>query len=207
MSGSNTSVFGIYSNRAAVERAVESLRDVGFRSVDISVLFPANVGSKDFGHEKATKAPEGATAGGGTGALVGGALGWLAGIGALAIPGVGPFIAAGPIMAALAGGAVGGAVGGVHRCAHRVGHPRVRSQAVRRQGPKGRLAAVRSFRRQPNGPGSRKKRSTGLERRTSHRRRKRPAITRAPIGRCLECRSSGHRVRRQGPRGPLPWVY
>ena len=67
MSERNTSVFGIYSSRAAVERAVASLRDVGFRSVDISVLFPANVGSKDFGHEKATKAPEGATAGGGTG--------------------------------------------------------------------------------------------------------------------------------------------
>jgi len=112
MAGRNTSVFGIHSSRAAVEHAVEALRDVGFRSVDISVLFPANVGSKDFGHEKATKAPEGATAGGGTGALVGGALGWLAGIGALAIPGLGPFIAAGPIMAALAGGAVGGAVGG-----------------------------------------------------------------------------------------------
>lgn len=74
MSGSDTSVFGIYSSRAAVEHAVESLRDVGFRSVDISVLFPANVGARDFGHEKATKAPEGATAGGGTGALVGGAL-------------------------------------------------------------------------------------------------------------------------------------
>ena len=112
MSGNNTSVFGIYNDRAAVERAVESLRDVGFRSVDISVLFSANVGSKDLAHEKATKAPEGATAGGGTGALVGGALGWLAGIGALTIPGAGPFIAAGPIMAALAGGAVGGAVGG-----------------------------------------------------------------------------------------------
>ncbi len=79
--------------------------------------------------------------------LVGGALGWLAGIGALAIPGVGPFIAAGPIMAALAGGAVGGAVGGVCRCPHRAGYPRVRSQTVRRQSSEGRSAAVRSLRR------------------------------------------------------------
>src|SRR5206468_4762230 len=70
-------------------------------------------GTKDFAHEKHTKAPEGATTGAGTGAVVGGALGWLAGIGALAIPGLGPFIAAGPIMAALAGAGVGGTVGGV----------------------------------------------------------------------------------------------
>ena len=147
MSGNNTSVFGIYNDRAAVERAVESLRDVGFRSVDISVLFAANVGSKDLVHEKATKAPEGATAGGGTGALVGGALGWLAGIGALTIPGVGPFIAAGPIMAALAGGAVGGAVGGSAGALIGLGIPEVRSQAVRRQSSEGRSSAVRSLRR------------------------------------------------------------
>jgi hypothetical protein len=112
VAGKNTSVLGIYTSYAAVERAVDELREAGFRNTDISVLFPANAGTKDFAHEKGTKAPEGATAGGGTGAIVGGALGWLAGIGALAIPGVGPFIAAGPIMAALAGGAVGGAVGG-----------------------------------------------------------------------------------------------
>jgi hypothetical protein len=112
MAGKNTSVLGIYSNYSTVERAVDTLKDAGFRNTDISVLFPANVGSKDFAHVKGTKAPEGATTGGGTGAVVGGALGWLAGIGALAIPGLGPFIAAGPIMAALAGGAVGGAVGG-----------------------------------------------------------------------------------------------
>jgi hypothetical protein len=106
-------VLGIYSSYSAVERAVDALKDAGFRNTDISVLFPANVGSKDFAHKKETKAPEGATTGGGTGAIIGGALGWLAGIGSLAIPGLGPFIAAGPIMAALAGGAVGGAVGGV----------------------------------------------------------------------------------------------
>ena len=77
------------------------------------MLFPENTGTKDFAHEKNTKAPEGATTGAGTGALLGGGLGWLAGIGALAIPGLGPFIAAGPIMAALAGAGVGGAVGGL----------------------------------------------------------------------------------------------
>lgn len=109
----NTAVFGIYPSYETVEMGVESLRAAGFRNTDISVLFPENEGTKDFVHEKGTKAPEGATAGAGTGAVLGGALGWLAGIGALAIPGVGPLIAAGPIMAALAGVGVGGAVGGV----------------------------------------------------------------------------------------------
>src|SRR6201998_3776297 len=113
MAGKNTAVFGIYPNYASVESAVDALRAAGFRNTDISVLFPENVGTKDFAHEKGTKAPEGATTGAGTGAVVGGTLGWLAGIGALAIPGVGPFIAAGPIMAALAGVGVGGAVGGI----------------------------------------------------------------------------------------------
>lgn len=113
MTGKNTAVFGIYPAYASVESAVDALRAAGFRSTDISVLFPENVGTKDFAHEKGTKAPEGATAGAGTGAVVGGALGWLAGIGALAIPGIGPFVAAGPIMAALAGVGVGGAVGGI----------------------------------------------------------------------------------------------
>src|SRR5712691_6969037 len=99
----NTSVLGIYSNRSGIEEAVDTLRLDGFRSTDISVLFPDNVGSKDFAHEKNTKAPEGAAAGMGAGAVVGGALGWLAGIGALAIAGLGPFVAAGPILGALAG--------------------------------------------------------------------------------------------------------
>ena len=97
----------------AVERAVSALKDEGFRATDISVLFPENVGTKDFAHEKGTKAPEGASTGAGTGMAIGGILGWLVGIGALAIPGVGPFIAAGPIVAALAGAGVGGAVGGI----------------------------------------------------------------------------------------------
>jgi Protein of unknown function (DUF3341) len=113
MAGKNTAVFGIYRNRAGVESAVDALKAAEFRNSDISVLFPENTGTKDFAHEKETKAPEGATAGAGTGALLGGGLGWLAGIGALAIPGLGPFIAAGPIMAALAGAGVGGAVGGL----------------------------------------------------------------------------------------------
>ena len=113
MAGKNTAVFGIYSNRTGVDRAVDALKAANFRNTDISVLFPDNPGTKEFAHEKNTKAPEGATTGAGTGAVLGGGLGWLVGIGALAIPGVGPFIAAGPIMAALAGAGVGGAVGGL----------------------------------------------------------------------------------------------
>ena len=113
MAGKNTAVFGIYPTYGAVDGAVESLRASGFRNTDISVLFPENVGTKDFAHEKGTKAPEGAATGGTTGAIIGGTLGWLAGIGALAIPGLGPFIAAGPIMAALAGAGAGGVVGGI----------------------------------------------------------------------------------------------
>jgi hypothetical protein len=109
----NKSVLGIYSTRSGVENAIAALKDSGFPHLDVSVLLPENLGSKDLATEKGTKAPEGATAGAGSGAAIGGALGWLAGIGALAIPGLGPFIAAGPIMAALAGAGVGGAVGGV----------------------------------------------------------------------------------------------
>ena len=113
MAGKNTAVFGIYTDRSSVDQAVEALKSAGFSNSDVSALFPENQGTKDFAHEKNTKAPEGATTGAGTGALLGGGLGWLAGIGALAIPGLGPFIAAGPIMAALAGAGVGGAVGGL----------------------------------------------------------------------------------------------
>ena len=113
MAGKNTAVFGIYPAYASVENGVDSLKAAGFRNTDISVLFPENVGTKDFAHEKGTKAPEGASTGAGAGAVIGGGLGWLVGIGALAIPGLGPFIAAGPIMAALAGVGVGGVVGGI----------------------------------------------------------------------------------------------
>lgn len=106
------SVLGIYATRSGVENAITVLRDGGFPTTDISVLLPENLGTRELAAEKSTKAPEGATAGAGSGAVIGGALGWLVGIGALAIPGLGPFIAAGPIMAALAGVGVGGAIGG-----------------------------------------------------------------------------------------------
>ena len=92
---------------------VERLKVAGFSNNDISVLMPNQTGTKNFAIDNQTKAPEGAATGAGTGALLGGALGWLTGIGALAIPGVGPLIAAGPIMAALSGAAIGGAVGGL----------------------------------------------------------------------------------------------
>jgi hypothetical protein len=113
MAGKNTAVFGIYRDQTSVDSAVDILRDEGFRAADISVLFPENEGTKDFAHEKHTKAPEGATTGATSGAVIGGGLGWLVGIGALAIPGLGPFIAAGPIVAALAGAGAGGVVGGL----------------------------------------------------------------------------------------------
>jgi len=113
MAGKNTAAFGIYRNLAELERGIDELRTAGFRHEDISVLFPDNKGSKEFAHEKHTKAPEGVATGATTGAVIGGALGWLVGIGSLAIPGVGPFMAAGPIVAALAGVGAGGAVGGL----------------------------------------------------------------------------------------------
>lgn len=108
-----TSVFGIVKTHAQAETLVENLQSAGFSSAEISVLLPDTEGKHDIGHVKATKAPEGATTGATAGGLTGGVLGLLAGIGALAIPGVGPFIAAGPIMAALSGAAVGGATGGI----------------------------------------------------------------------------------------------
>lgn len=113
MAGKNTAVFGIYRDREHVEDGVNTLIDAGFRSEDISVLLPDNVGTKDFAHEKHTKAPEGIATGAGAGAVVGGTLGLLASTGALAIPGLGPFIAAGPIMSALAGIGAGGVAGGI----------------------------------------------------------------------------------------------
>lgn len=106
-------VFGVYRTRRDVENAVQALQDADFRHEDVSVLFSHTTGTKDFAHEKHTKAPEGSTAGAGTGAVIGGALGWLTGIGALAIPGVGPLIAVGPIVAALAGIGTGSVIGGI----------------------------------------------------------------------------------------------
>ncbi len=113
MEDKKTAVFGIYPSETQAERAVDTLVQAGFRSADISVLLADNRGTKDFAHEKETKAPEGTAAGVTTGGIIGGGLGILAGIGTLAIPGLGPFIAAGPIMAGLAGLGVGGAVGGM----------------------------------------------------------------------------------------------
>jgi len=106
-------VYGIYSSRQHAEEAIESMRTAGFRAEDISAMFPDNLGTKDFGHERHSKAPEAATAGAATVGILGGALGWLVGAGALAIPGVGPLIAAGPIMAALAGVGAGTVLGGL----------------------------------------------------------------------------------------------
>jgi hypothetical protein len=113
MAGKNTAVFGIYKHRLEAEEAVDRIAAAGFEYNDISVLLPDAQSSKEFAHEKNTKAPEGTTTGATTGGVVGGTLGLLAGIGALAIPGVGPFIAAGPIMGALAGLGAGAAVGGL----------------------------------------------------------------------------------------------
>ena len=108
----NKAVFGIASSETQAARIATSLESAGFSPNDISVLFPDRGGTRDFAHEKNSKAPEGAAAGASTGGLLGGGLGWLVGIGSLAIPGLGPFIAAGPIMAALGGAAIGAAVGG-----------------------------------------------------------------------------------------------
>lgn len=108
----STSVF-CTATVSQTETIIRNLQTAGFSSNDISVLMADKRGTKDFAHEHNTKAPEGAVTGAGTGVVVGGALGWLAGIGALAIPGLGPLIAAGPIMAALSGAAIGGTVGGL----------------------------------------------------------------------------------------------
>lgn len=113
MSSKHVAVFGIYKTPATAEAAVDHLLSIGFANEAISALLPDDESTRAFAHEKATKAPEGATTGVATGGVVGGTLGLLAGIGVLAVPGVGPLIAAGPIMAALAGVGVGGAVGGI----------------------------------------------------------------------------------------------
>ena len=110
---SKKSVFCITTSREQADRIVEQLKNADFSNNDISVLFPDKETTRDFAHEKNTKAPEGAATGAGAGGVIGGALGWIVGIGALAIPGVGPFIAAGPIMAALSGAAIGAAAGGI----------------------------------------------------------------------------------------------
>ncbi len=110
---SKKSVFCIATSSDQADRIVDQLKLANFSNNDISVLFPDKGSTRDFAHEKNTKAPEGAITGAGAGGAIGGALGWIVGIGALAIPGVGPFIAAGPIMAALSGAAIGAAAGGI----------------------------------------------------------------------------------------------
>src|SRR5262245_26217552 len=106
-------VFCIVHDSSTAQTIVERLRSAGFSAPDISVLFPDRSGTRDFAHEQHTKAPEGAMAGGATGGVLGGIAGWLVGVGSLAIPGLGPFIAAGPIVAALSGAAAGAAIGGL----------------------------------------------------------------------------------------------
>src|SRR5688500_20149137 len=115
MADRDIAAFGLFPDRASLERAVNLLRGAGFRNSDVSMLMQETPGTKDLAHEAHTKAPEGATAGAAAGAVFGGVMGWLIGVGALAIPGIGPFIAAGPVDAARAGvggvGAAGGLIG------------------------------------------------------------------------------------------------
>lgn len=124
----NTSVYGIVKNHAQLDAVISQMRTAGFRAADISVLHPENLGTKDLGIENSTKAPEGAATGGAAGAAAGGALGWLVGIGSLAIPGVGPFIAAGPILAALAGMGAGAVLGGAGGALVGLGIPEYEAQ-------------------------------------------------------------------------------
>jgi hypothetical protein len=128
MMSNNTSVYGIAKNDSQLKEVLGRLRNMNFRAADISVLRPETIGTKDMGIENATKSPEGAATGGAAGALAGGVLGWLVGIGALAIPGVGSFIAAGPIMAALAGMGAGAALGGASGALVGLGIPEYEAQ-------------------------------------------------------------------------------
>ena len=123
MASKNMAVFGIFAHRMAAEEAVDHLRNAGFRSTDVSALFPENPGTKDLAHEKNTKAPEGAATGVVAGGIAGGVLGWLTGSGALAIPGLGAFLVAGPIVAALAGVGAVGALGGIIGALSGIGIP------------------------------------------------------------------------------------
>lgn len=125
---SHISVLCLATSRAQAEHIVDQLRLAGFSSNDISALFADHGTTRDFAHETHTKAPEGAATGAGTGGVIGGALGWLAGIGAFAIPGIGPFIAAGPILAALSGAAIGATVGGITGCLIGMGIPEIEAK-------------------------------------------------------------------------------
>lgn len=133
------SVYGVYSERTSLEKAVSELKELGFSNNDISVVFPDKEKTRDFALEHSTKAPEGALAGGGTGLVIGGVLGWLAGIGAIMIPGVGPFIAAGPIVAAITGAGVGSAIGGIAGALIGLGVPELEAKRYEEQVKKGGL--------------------------------------------------------------------
>jgi len=113
MAGKNIAVYGMFADRQHVETGVDALLANGFRKEDVSILAADNIGTKDFAHELHSKAPEGATVGGGAGVVLGGTLGLLVGLGAIAIPGLGLFLAAGPLMAALAGAGAAGVAGGI----------------------------------------------------------------------------------------------
>jgi sporulation protein YlmC with PRC-barrel domain len=134
-----TGVYGVYSDRKDVEKTITALRERGIASSDISVVFPNPDMSKEFAVQKNTKAPEGALAGGGTGLLIGGTLGWLAGIGTLAIPGIGPLLAAGPIVAAIAGAGVGSAIGGIAGALIGLGLPELEAKRYEEAIKKGRI--------------------------------------------------------------------
>lgn len=134
-----TNVYGTFEDRDQVEKAVDRLRKEGFNSNDISVIFPDRDLSKEFAIEKNTKAPEGALAGGGTGLVLGGALGWLAGIGMIAIPGIGPLLAAGPIVTAIAGAGVGSAVGGIAGALIGLGVPELEARRYEEEVKRGRI--------------------------------------------------------------------
>lgn len=125
---SNKAVVGLVSTQAQAAAIVGELQRSGFSNNDISALFPDKEGTRDFAHEQHTKAPEGAVAGASAGGAIGGTIGLLAGIGALAIPGLGPFIAAGPIMAALSGIAAGAAVGGITGALVGMGIPEIEAK-------------------------------------------------------------------------------
>ena len=135
----NTSVYGILPTQTQLASCLDRLRNAGFRPEDVSLLMPENLGNKDFAHEQSSKAPEGATTGGVAGGVLGGALGWLVGIGALAIPGLGPFIAAGPIMAALAGAGAGAAVGGATGGLIGLGSPELEAKRYERKVKEGNI--------------------------------------------------------------------
>lgn len=124
----NISVYGIFKNRSQMNEGLRMFRDARYRPEDVSVLLPETPGTKDMGVENSTKSPEGAAVGGAAGAVAGGVLGWVVGIGALAIPGVGPLLAAGPIMAAMAGMGAGAALGGVTGALVGIGIPEYEAQ-------------------------------------------------------------------------------